>query len=571
MNVSRILQNVGGIPADWLGHTVRDASVRSITDFMTDGSLAAVCAELARLTGVEVELRDPEGRRIVRSGDSIPWRVEDEPSSTPGWASVPLRAGGVFLGGIWIAPGEPRGGNRTSLLRTAELLASTASELCEHELELRERVKEVAALYKLSSLLVRAADVPRVLATALDLCRSTLGVEAGTIRLFREDADGPSDPHEFDLELKVAHGLSQEFLDHPAPLSKDRIFDKLALAGEIVAIEDVRSDPRVVLQELIAAEGMRSFLCAGLVFQSKPIGVVRLYGTTPRRFTESDKRLLRSIASQAAVAVEQARLLRFEEEEQRVQRQLNLAADVQRRMLPRGKPNVPGFDVAAKYVPSFELGGDFYDFIDLHGHFGIAVGDVVGKGVAAALLMAAVRASLRAHAQQVYDLDEVVARVNQALCRDTRDNEFASLWYGIIDPQSLRLTYCSAGHEPTIIVRVPKHRPPNNADIDELSVGGMVVGIDPSQRYQRAVCDLKPRDVLVAITDGVTDATDFSGRRFGRARVRDAILRILSNEPEASAARILEHLHWELRQFAGLSARPDDSTTVVVRVGERGQ
>jgi sigma-B regulation protein RsbU (phosphoserine phosphatase) len=260
--------------------------------------------------------------------------------------------------------------------------------------------------------------------------------------------------------------------------------------------------------------------------------------------------------------------MQFEHEEARIQRQLQLAADVQRRMLPRGTPTNPRLDFAARYVPSFELGGDFYDFVELHGHVGVVVGDVVGKGIAAALFMAAVRASLRAHAQQVYDLDEVVARVNQALCRDTADNEFASLWYGVIDPAKLRLTYCSAGHEPTIIVRVPKHRPPTHADIDELTVGGMVVGIDPSQRYQRAVFDMQARDVLVAYTDGVTDAINFDGQRFGRKRIKESILRVLTENPQATAAEIVERLLWEIRQFAGLSPRQDDRSLVVVRVLE---
>jgi hypothetical protein len=108
-----------------------------------------------------------------------------------------------------------------------------------------------------------------------------------------------------------------------------------------------------------------------------------------------------------------------------------------------------------------------------------------------------VRASLRAHVQEVYDLDEVVSRVNQALWGDTRENEFASLWYGVIDPAKLRLTYCSAGHEPPFVVHMPKGKPPTEANISELSVGGMVVGIDPAQRYQRAVFDLRPRDLIV--------------------------------------------------------------------------
>jgi serine phosphatase RsbU (regulator of sigma subunit) len=292
-----------------------------------------------------------------------------------------------------------------------------------------------------------------------------------------------------------------------------------------------------------------------------------LYSRVPRSFDDADKRLLASIASQAAVALEQSRLLRLDKEEQVLQRQLQLAADVQRRMLPRGVPNFPNLDVAARYIPSFELGGDFYDFIDLNGHLGLVVGDVVGKGIAAALLMSSVRASLRAFAQDLYDLDEIVSRVNQAMCRDTRDFEFASLWYGVLDIHKMRLTYCSAGHEPPLVVRVPKHRAPTMADMDELTVGGMVVGIDPSQRYQRAVFDIRSGDVLVAYTDGLPDATNFNGERFGKQRVRNAVMKCLQDKPNANAGEIVERLLWEVRQWSGLSkTRSDDKTLVAVRV-----
>src|ERR1043165_8570550 len=153
--------------------------------------------------------------------------------------------------------------------------------------------------------------------------------------------------------------------------------------------------------------------------------------------------------------------------------------------------------------------------------------------------MSAVRASIRAHAQQVYDLDEVIGRVNAALCRDTLDMEFATLWYGVLDPRTLRLTYCSAGHDPAMVIRVPAHRAPTTADIDELSVGGMVVGVDPSQRYQRAVFDVPARDVVVMYTDGLTDAASFSGQKWGKKRLRESILKVLSQEANASAARIV--------------------------------
>jgi len=119
------------------------------------------------------------------------------------------------------------------------------------------------------------------------------------------------------------------------------------------------------------------------------------------------------------------------------------------------------------------------------------------------------------------------------------------------------------------VIRVPKHRPPTAADMDELSVGGMVVGIDPSQRYQRAVFDLAPSDMLVAYTDGVVDATNFNGERFGKKRLREAVLRALQEKPESSATELVERILWESRQFTGLAPRPDDKTLVVLRVLER--
>ncbi len=552
----------------------------SITDFLTDGSLAALCAELSRLLGVGVCLLDRQGHLIRRrepaaAGGRGSWSVDEAEPTLPtggeGSVHVPLMLGDEPLGAFVMGPGKPRlpdADARAILERALALLARTSGELCEHELDLRHRIKEVAAVYRVSTLLSRAAGLQRVLETALESVIDALELDAGAIMLLAQDSDGITSEREEDLTKATAKNLSNDWIDCPLPLSKGRLFDRLALKGEVVVSEDLASDDRVLIPDRVASEGLRAAIHAGLIFQDRPIGVLRLYSRRPRVFREEEKRLLKSIAQQASVAVEQARLLGLEREKERVERQLSLAADVQRRMLPRGSFSRPGFDIAARYEPSFELGGDFYDFLDLSGHFGLVVGDVVGKGVAAALLMSSVRASLRAHAQQVYHLDEVVSRVNIALCRDTRDDEFASLWYGVIDPEKLRLTYCSAGHEPTFVVHVPKGRAPSAPDVHELSVGGMVVGIDASQRYQRAIYDLRPRDVLVAYTDGVLDAINFDKQRFGKHRLRQAVLAALAANPDAKAADVVERIHWEVRQFAGLAPRQDDFTVVVVRVLE---
>ncbi|MDX2132153.1 MAG: GAF domain-containing SpoIIE family protein phosphatase [Planctomycetota bacterium] len=538
----------------------------SIVEFLTDGSLARLCAEFTRLTGVRADLRDPAGRVIVAQSEG--WAVADPADIPAPVATFPLMLGGLRVGMLTLGPGEPvlAPDARDRLERVMTLLAQSTGEIVQYEAELRDRIREISALSRMSSLMVRAAGPEKVLKVALDSALDVLELDAGSIVLFREDPDGGIAPLEEDVLLKASRGLSREWLDNPLPLSKDRQFDRAVIAGRMVVVEDLLLDDRVFIREEVRREGLRSAIQAGLVFKERTLGVIRLYARGVRRFDEADKRLLGALAQQAAVSLEQSRLLRFEQEEQRVQRQLQLAGDVQRRMLPRGVPNSPQLEFAAKYIPSFELGGDFYDFIELSGHVGIAIGDVVGKGIAAALLMASVRSSLRAHAREVYDLDEVVARVNQALCRDMRDDEFASLWYGVIDPSNRRLTYCSAGHEPPMIVRVPTHRPPSSADVDELSVGGMVVGVDPSQRYQRAVFDLSPGDVLVGYTDGVCDAVNFAGERFGKARLRQAMLTALRGGREVTAPSVLEHILWEVRQFAGLAQVPDDKTLIVVRV-----
>lgn len=533
----------------------------SVRAFITDGALAAMCAELTGLSGLRVQLRDERGLVVpAGSGPDDPGVQDPQPE---GSLSVPLIVDGERIGSITIDPGlgwlDEAG--RQRLDTAVSLLGQTAAELCTDVTELRHRVAEIGLLYRLSAMIADGGRVEDTLLVALSSALEVLGLDRGSVVLLPEDADGlAAREAEEDLELSASVGLSDDWLHDPTPLSSNRVFDRLALAGEVVAVPDLRLDSRVLQPERCDEEGVRSFLNAGLVFAGRPLGVIRLYGHGVRNFRQSDRRLIRSIGQQAAAAVEQGRLLKLRARERRTQRALKLAGAVQQRMLPKRMPELPGLSVAAKFTPSYELGGDFFDAFERRGRLGVVIGDVVGKGVAAALLMSAVRATLRAHAEGERDVELVMNDVNRAVCRDTTVSEFATLFFGEIDASTGEMVGCSAGHEPAII-----HRAWTDS-IEELEPGGLVVGVDPSESYAPERVTLQPGDTMVLYTDGVHDAQNFEGERFGRDRFRRAIAETCRANAEGRAGDVLEKLLWTLRQYQGLAQQADDLTLLVVKM-----
>ncbi|RPI63157.1 MAG: hypothetical protein EHM48_02920, partial [Planctomycetaceae bacterium] len=218
---------------------------------------------------------------------------------------------------------------------------------------------------------------------------------------------------------------------------------------------------------------------------------------------------------------------------------------------------VPGVQIGASFVPSYELGGDFYDFLRLPpDNIGIAVCDVVGKGVRASLLMASIRASLRAHASSIYDMGEVVARVNRDLCEDALTSDFATLFYAVLDYKSRRFTYANAGHPSPMLIR--------DGQVSELAAGGMVIGIEPMYRWRCDSLLLRSGDVVIIYTDGLSEAMNFDDVPFGRERIADAAKAAIAQKQSADG--IVRHMLWAMRKFAGLQTRFDDLTLVAIKV-----
>jgi len=349
-------------------------------------------------------------------------------------------------------------------------------------------------------------------------------------------------------------------------LPVDDIVDREALDGEVVLIDNLRTERRALYLEAISSEGFVGMLSFGLTYQGKRLGLMRLYSRGVLRPDRASRALFRAISEQVAAAIAAAQAITDAQEYRQLRRQLKLAADVQRRMLPREMPPTPGLDVAARYEASFDLGGDFYDVVKIDGKTGVVIGDVVGKGVAAAMLMSSTRAFFRAHLRRNPTIGDAVGRVNRALVRDTLDNEFVTALVVAYEEKTRELTLCNAGHDPPILARRGISGIRTVSQLAPERACGMALGIDKTQEYGAESVVLEPGDVLVASTDGAHEAMDFQGNQFGRARLESVLAEMLMTRPGATAKEIVDHLVWEIRRFAGLARASDDITIVVMRV-----
>jgi len=433
--------------------------------------------------------------------------------------------------------------------RFADLAGEVLSRLAGQQEQLRSRIEELAALYRLTAEFTSRRDLQGVLDMVAQTVVEVLGAKSCAIRLINEDRS--------ELVIKAVTNLSRKYLEKgPILLSASKIDQVVLERLKPVYIADLRTDPRVLYPNEACEEGIVSGLCCPMVYRGRPEGVLRVYTGRIHEFDWFEVSLAEAIAAEAAAAIVNARLYAEAVRSANMQRQLKMAGTVQRRMIPAWAPEMPRLDIGAVYVPCFELGGDFYDFIRLGEHnLGISVCDVVGKGVRASLLMASVRASLRAHASNVYELSEVVRRVNQEVCADTGPADFATLFYGVIDTADRRFTYVNAGHMPPLLIR--------DGQFSHLAPGGGILGLDDEAQWRHENFLLQPGDVVLCYTDGLTDAMNFGDEPFGRSRVEAAVLDAIQLGRDADG--IVKHVLWEMRRFAGLQTRFDDLTVVAVR------
>jgi len=517
--------------------------VESLGQYIRTEALEELLSAFCRAANVSAGVFDRDGRQLAGASCSAAG-----PDGGAGIEATILIDADV-LGRVVVQPSGPEPLDDQAARRFADLLADVLSRLAGKQSELRTRIDQLATLYRLTAEFTGRRELQNVLDLVTQTVVKTMGAKASTIRLLSGDRR--------ELLIQSAANLSPEYLDKGPILVSESLIDSAVLDDlAAVAIEDLRVDPRVLYPAEAKREGLVSAFCVPMIYKGRPEGVLRVYMGDVHEFDWFERSLAAAIASEAAAAIVNARLYGEAVRGARMQRELRLAGAVQRRMIPSAPPEIPELDIGMVYVPCFELAGDFFDFIPLgDNNLGIVICDVVGKGVRASLLMASIRASLRAHASYVYELSDVVARVNRDLCIDTATSDFATLFYGVIDTRSGLFTYVNAGHMPALLVR--------DGQCGELDTCGGIIGLDEEARWAHRSVQLARGDTLMCYSDGLSDAMNFQDESFGRPRITTALLNAIGEHDDAET--ITAHVLWEMRRFAGLQKRFDDLTIVTVK------
>ena len=407
----------------------------------------------------------------------------------------------------------------------------------------KRRSSEARILLQSTTALSRQLDLDEILKTILDKLHEVIPYDAAGIFLFRQK-NGELTPI-FD------RGFDDDKHDGLCRKSDQGLVGKAVSTGETVLVDDVRTDPHYTN----ARDSTRSELVIPVWSAGRLIGAFDLESDVTNGFSADDVRLATSFADSAGLAIERAQLYRDALEKRRLDGELDVARSIQKTFLPKENPVIRGYDIAGINIPSEEVGGDYYDFIPIvENQWGIAIGDVSGKGIPAALIMAAFRASLIAEIRNNYAIRTIFTKVNSLLEETSEQGRFVTAMYGVLDSKNGVFTFSNAGHNPGLLLR-------DDGTIEYLIEGGLPFGIMPGVTYEERPVSIWPGDVMLWYTDGVTDVVDTHDELFGEERLEE----VLRDNRHRPATEILSAIQREISAFAAPGSIMDDVTMIVVR------
>ncbi|RMD91034.1 MAG: GAF domain-containing protein [Calditrichaeota bacterium] len=418
--------------------------------------------------------------------------------------------------------------------------------LIEENKRLKKALEELAILNDLARTICSSMKLNEILNRVVERSIKTLQAEQGAIFLISTEAGSPfktlvrrGDTEEGKKPFRLSEGISGWLIKHKKPLIIQNLAEDSRFRG-------YRSE----------SEKVKSVLGVPLLSRGKLIGIIILFNKLAgQTFSDDDQRMLSIIASQSAQVIENARLFEQELELHRLEQDLLMAREIQQRLLPKESPTIEGFELAGMSYPAREVGGDYFDFIKISEHlWGIAVGDVSGKGIPAALLMSNLQATLRGQAFTQQSIKECVKNANYLLYLNTDPEKFATLLYGLLDSKSRTFTYVNAGHNYPLYLN-------QKGQFQELITGGPILGMLPEAIYEEGQVHLQQEDILIIYSDGVTEAENELGELYGERRLR----KLIQKNRHLGAAQFIKTIYNEISQFVGSKNFSDDITIVALR------
>jgi sigma-B regulation protein RsbU (phosphoserine phosphatase) len=399
----------------------------------------------------------------------------------------------------------------------------------------------------------RSLDLHEVLNLVMDTLGSVIHYDAAGIYILKcktvntQAAPGQS----CDFHTETVRGYDIDDLVELRLKMGEGIIGHVAVSGEPVISPDVRADPRYVN----AREETRSEMVAPIISNDEVIGVFDLESDRLNAYMDDDLQVLLLLASQVAIIIEKVMLHEQLIEKKRLEGQLEVARQVQLELLPANDPQVEGFDICAWNFSTEEVSGDYYDWVSIYeDQIGIVIADVSGKGVPAALLMAFLRASLRAAIHIGYAPHISMAKVNYLLWESIERNQFVTAFYGVLDASNKTLAYTNAGHNPPLLMD-------SDGTARFIERGGLPLGMFKSTRYYEYYQSIEPGQILVLYTDGVTEATGAEGEEYGRGRL-EAAVRASRN---LSARDLITAIQQDVLAWTDGRGASDDMTFFIVK------
>lgn len=418
---------------------------------------------------------------------------------------------------------------------------------------LRRRVQRLESLVEATSVLNSTLDFDELLALIMQLATSQMNADRSSLFLL--------DASKRNLVSKVAQGLESKEIVVTVGAG---IAGAVAETGEDIIIDEACSDPRFnPAVDHASGYRTRTILCVPVRNNAGEIaGVMQVLNKKEGFFDREDAEYLKALSTQAAIVLEKSLLHRSELERQRMARELSLAREIQSSLLPSRAPRVAAFDLASVYRACFEVGGDYYGYFPFSdSQIGLAIADVSGKGMPAAMHSTALRSMLQLLASPSEEITELVSRLNENVFKNTNARSFITFFYALLDSAALTVDYVNAGHNRPLIVD------PASGGVRELDAGGLPLGVLPHGGYDRGTAQLSRGEILCLFTDGLSEAFGAGGEQYGTER----LVRVIREHHDAPAERLCDFIIKDVEQFVGIHSPAqlcpfhDDLTLVVAK------